>query len=311
MLERIAVVLLACIAPLAPAQPKPAFIYDQVLSTYFDDSSGLISFGNYDLAFPSDGPLNATVAVVNSENTVVASFPFFPDYMNKDGAFARGKVQGPADVSLTEPGVYNIVFLVDGKPATRLPVVLEQTGAGDDPFNPEKTYQYYGFWQMYANLTNGTWKDEDWPTLNIWLGQRDMIDQDGHSELFKVTMTRNGEVVAHTRLIENSIYAKHYQKTRVRLYRPHEDSEAANAVPFTKPGWYEDGEYELIVARQADDKELRRFVYTARDGKIVELPQTKLGYEPRLDYIVPRVRNGDAGYQFVETVWIRQKPKAP
>lgn len=311
MLARIAVLLLSCAASLAHAQPKPAFIYDQVLSTYFDDSSGLISFGNYDLAFPPEGPLNASVAVVNSQNTVVASFPFFPEYMNREGVFARGKVQGPADVSLTEPGVYNIVFLVDGTPATRLPVVLEQTGNGDDPFNPEKTYQFYGLWQMYANITNATWKDEDWPTLNIWLGQRDMVDQDGHAEKFRVTMTRDGAVVAHTRSIENTMYAKHYQKTAVRLYKPHEDAKAANAIPFTKPGWYEDGDYELVVMRTADGKELRRFVYTVKEGKIVELPQTKLGHEPRLDYIVPRVRNGDTGYQFVEADWIRQKPKQP
>jgi hypothetical protein len=311
MLVRIAVLLLSCAASLAHAQPKPAFIYDQVLSTEFDESSGQITFGNYDLAFAPEGELDASIAVVNSENTIVATFPFFPRYMEQQGVFARANIRGPAELTLTEPGVYNIVFLVNGTPATRLPVVLEQTGDGDDPFNPDKTFQYDGLWRMYANITNATWKDEDWPVLNLWLGQRDMLDQEGRSEEFRVAMTRDGAVVAHTKSADNSIYAKHYQRKSIRLYHPHDEKRPQDARGFTKKGWYEDGSYELIVTRVADGAELRRFVYTAKDGKIAELPQSKLGHEPHMNYIVPRVRNGDTGYQFVEAVWIRQKPKQP
>lgn len=309
MLTRLAALLLAFTSSLSIAQNQPVFIYEQLLDTYFDDTSGLISFGTYDLAFPPDAPFNAAVAVVNSENTVVESFPFFPDYKNKEGAFARAMVQGPADVTLTEPGVYNIVFLVDGQPATRLAVALEQTSAGDDPFDPEKTYRFYGLWQVYAHLTMSEWKGEDWPILSFWAGSRDLTQQDAFTEPFSVTLTRDGETIAHSKKTENVIRNGHYKRLEVKLYEPHTEKETPNAVPFTRAGWIEDGDYELIVTRAGDGKEIRRFVYTAKDGKIGRLPQTDLGHEPRLDAIVPRVRKkGSTGFEFVEAIWLQQKP---
>ena len=67
MIRRLTLVVAALVAPLAAAQHKPVFIYEQLLDTYFDDSSGLISFGSYDIAFAPEAPLNAAVAVVDSE----------------------------------------------------------------------------------------------------------------------------------------------------------------------------------------------------------------------------------------------------
>lgn len=312
MFPRIALSLLAVVTSLASAEPKPAFIYEQLLDMYFDDTSGLIAFDTYDIAFAPEGSIDATVAVVSSDNTVIKSFPFFPEYRNSQGAFARAMVRGPADVSLTEAGVYNIVFLIDGKPATRLPVVLEETSSGDDPFNPEKTFSFYGLWQQYAHLTMGEWKGEAWPILSFWVGQRDMTDGESFTEPFFVSLTRDGEEIAHTKRTENVIRPKHYQRVTARLYEPHDEKATPNAVPFTQKGWLADGAYELVVTRGGDGKEIRRFVYAAEKGKIVELPQTKIGYEPSLDYIAPRVRKtGSTGFEFVEAIWIQQKAKKP
>ena len=91
---------------LASARDPPAFLFEPMLDTYFDDRSGLIVFhaAGYDLAFPADEPLNAVVAVVDDTDTVVASFPFQDRYGNRtrNGVIARVGVEGMAEVKLTE-----------------------------------------------------------------------------------------------------------------------------------------------------------------------------------------------------------------
>jgi len=75
------------------AQPQSAFLFEPMLDIYFDNKSGLIAFhgSGYDLAFPPAEPLNAVIAVVDDSDTVVESFPFRREYVNRteNGAIAR------------------------------------------------------------------------------------------------------------------------------------------------------------------------------------------------------------------------------
>jgi len=299
---------LALAAASAWAQDRPAFLFEPLLDTYFDDSSGLIVFhaAPYDLAFPTKEPLNATVAVVDAGDTVIASFPFRERYLNRtdNGVIARAALDGTAEVTLTEPGVYNIVFLIDGTPVSRLPVVLERIEIGEDPFERETVYRYHGLWPLHAHITNGSWKGEDWPALTFWAGMRDFSEQ-AHQQAFFVEMKRNGEVVAHSRRSEGTFSYKHYHRVRVHLYHPHDDKSSANAVPVLRDEWMQDGDYEITVTRQADGATLRRFHYSARGGRIQPLPETVPGYQPAIDSRVPRVlKKGSSGYEFVEAIWI-------
>ena len=161
-------------APMASAQQSPTFDFDSVLNTYFDDTSGLISFTNYRVIFTPESAFIAQVAVLNATNEIVDSFSFYPEYRPREGVFAGAQVQTPADVSLTEPGIYTLVFVVDDKPVTRMPVRLVQSSAGDDPFNPDKTFQFDGYWRTLAYLTMGTYKGEAFPELHYWLGGMDL-----------------------------------------------------------------------------------------------------------------------------------------
>lgn len=112
----------AMLISVAVASPAPAVPYDSMLNIYFDDTSGLISIRDIDLAFAPKEQINAAVALVNSEKTVVRSHKFFPDPRWREALFARLNAGGAADFKVTEPGIYNIVFVVDGKPIPRLPV---------------------------------------------------------------------------------------------------------------------------------------------------------------------------------------------
>ena len=293
----------------APAQQAPAFLFEPMLDTYFDDRSGLIVFhaAGYDLAFPPDEPLRAVVAVVDDSNTVVQSFPMRQQYLNRtdNGVIARTAMDGTAEITLTEPGVYNLVWMIDAEPVSRLPVVLERVEIGDDPFDRETVYRFFGLWQRYAHITNDTWGGEDWPVLTFWAGIRD-FDEPAHQLPFFVEMKRDGQVVAHSKRTQGSIPFKHYQRITAHLYHPHDRKSSPNARPFMASDWTADGDYEITVSRKEDGRVLRKFGYTARGGQIVPLPETEIGHQPAIDYRVPRVRDkSSTGYDFVEAIWIK------
>jgi hypothetical protein len=285
--------------------PPPAFVYDSILNTYFDDESGLIRISNIDLAFAPEGEINAAVAVVNSDNTVVKSYKFYAEPRWRIGVFAHLSEVGPADITLTEPGVYNIVFLIDGKPVTRLPVVLEQTSEGDDPFDPKKTYRFFGFWQLYGYLTMSEWKDKPVPELNLWLGGKD-LPEGKDKDTYTATLKRDGEAVAHSKRTQGHFKDGHYERAKIKLYHPHTERESPNAMPFMLSDWTEtDGDYKLDITRKSDGKLIRSFTVTVKDEKIENLPATKLDFEPHIDYIVPRVLDRGAGqYGFLEAIWL-------
>lgn len=288
--------------------PQPAFTYQSMLNIYFDDESGLISIRDMDLAFAPEGEINASVVVTNSENIVLKSYKFYPDPRWREGVFARLTEIGPADFELTEPGVYNIIFLVDGKPVSRLPVALEQTSVGDDPFDPVKTYRFYGLWQVYGYLTMNTLRDEPFPQLNFWLGGRD-LPEDETKEMFHATLKSDGQVIAHSKETQGFYHDGHYQSSYVSLFHPHTKREIPNASAFMLTDWVEnDGEFTLEITRQSDDKVIRSFNIIVKDGKIQNLPSTALDFEPHVDYITPRVTiNGANMYRFEEAIWIKSQ----
>ena len=290
------------------AQPQSAFLFEPMLDIYFDNKSGLIAFhgSGYDLAFPPAEPLNAVIAVVDDSDTVVESFPFRREYVNRteNGAIARAMMEGTAEITLSEPGVYNIVFMIDGKLVSRLPVALERVEIGDDPFDRETHYRYFGLWERYAYLSMDNWQGEDWPHLTFWAGLRD-FEKPGHALPFLVELHRNGALVAHSKRTQGTIPYEHYDRIESPLYHPHDRKSSANARPFPAAEWTREGDYTVTVTRQSDGQAIRRFAYTARDGAIQPRPETRFGYQPAIDYRPPRVRDkSSTGYDFKEAIWI-------
>ncbi|PCI06777.1 hypothetical protein COB72_11420 [bacterium] len=306
---RVALLILIGLSPSALGAPEPAFTYQSMLNTYFDDDSGMIRISDIDLAFAPEGEINAAVVVTDSENTVIESFKFYPDPRWREGVFARLSEVGPVEFKLTEPGVYNIVYLIDGKPVSRISVVVEQTSEGDDPFDPVKTYRFLGMWQVYSYLVMNTYKDEPFPELNFWLGGKDLAEgetQDG----FKATLKDSeGEVVAHSKETQGYFHDGHYERTQIKLYHPHTKRESPNAMAYMLTDWVEaDGEYTLEITRKEDSQLLRRFHVTVKDGKIQDLAASELSFEPHLDYIVPRVTvKGANKYGFVKAIWLKSE----
>lgn len=287
------------------AQYPPAIDFESIMNGYFDDSNGLIQFQKYRLAFAPEVPFNGMVAVLDAEGKILAQHKFYEDYANKEGVFAIIQAVNHAEIQLTEPGYYTLVFVANNQPITRFLVKLEQYSAGEDPFDPEKKYRFDGYWRTRAHLTIRTFKDEPAPELTLWVGGKDLPEQK-NKDMFTVTLLRNGEPVAHSRRTTGHIAPGHFEPRYISLYHPHEKGKEANAEIFLLKDWQVDGQYEVSVTRQSDGYKIRSYDFDVVDGKIQEMKESQLGYAPATDFILPRVqKKGSTMLEMSKAIWIQ------
>jgi hypothetical protein len=295
----------AAAAPAVAQENQPAVIFEGLMDSYYGENDGLVSLDAYDLVFAPEGEVNAVVGVVNANGDVLAQFAVYPDYKVRDGVFGRVQVVGPADIQITEPGLYTLVFVVDGQAVTRFPFLVQQSGDGSDPYDPQKTYVFDGYWRTLAHITVDNINDEPRPVFTVWFMPVDLPAPDAFQVLFDAELYRDGALVAHAKKQTSSFGVGDFGREEILLYQPHEVKEEPNAIALTMADLMTDGQYELKVTRSEDGAALRDFTFTVADGQIVPLPRTQLGFEPATDFIAPRVlRKGSTVYEFEDAIWI-------
>ncbi len=290
-------------APITAQPYPPCFDFASIMKNYYDDNSGLLDLDLFVVGFAPEGPFNGEVGVINSNNDILGRFKFQDRKFAEDGVFANVRVEAPAQVTITTPGIYNLVFLVEGKQVTRFPFVVHKKESGD-AFNPETTYAFDGLWRSLAYLTMDENKGKQVPKLNFWTGGLD-LPEGASRDLYTAELVRGGKVVATSKKALGFIPSGHFKYTGVTLFHPHDDRQAATAPFFTLEDWAVDGKAELRVTRHSDGALLRSFNVTVKGGEIQKLPRTKLGYEPALDFISPRVpKMNSSGFQMIEGIWL-------
>lgn len=294
--------------PAIAQEQTPVFTLDSVLNTWFSGDNGMMRFGDHTLAFAPPAPFNGGVKVADKDGNLLMAAEFFPDYQITHQVFARARIKSAADHTLTEPGLYQIVFFVNNTPVTRMPVMLRQTGAGDDPFNPVKTFAYDGFWRTFAYLTFDEFNEETTVEVNFWVGGLDLADPQ-KGEMFIIELIHDGNVIAHTPRTLGHIAPGHFEWQKLTLRQPHEKGKEVNAPMFALKDWVaNDGLYELRFRRQNDGKMIRSLDFKVADGAIQQHPRSALDYEPRVDFIVPRVqKRGANNFEMLEAIWIEDR----
>jgi hypothetical protein len=293
----------------AAAQSYPVTFSMQSIMEGFFGETGLVSFRDYDAAFvPAEGELQAEVVLADADGAVLARHPFFDSYRMQTQVFARIGVVGPAEAQLSEPGIYNIFFLVDGEIATRMPFVLNAAGDGSDPFDPEKTYSYDGFWRQLGYMTPPGTGGFQGPTFTFWTGGLDLADPE-NGEGFVAALYQGDEVLFHSKRTTGHIATGAFKRSTFNLFHPHEAGREANAVVFSSEDLAAlDGDYVLRVFRQSDDAVIRAFRLTVAGGELQQHERAVLGYEPQMDFILPRVpRAGSNTYEMVEAIWFESR----
>jgi len=287
--------------------PGPVFEMESALDTFFNPATGTLRLGDYTVAFAPDGAFRGEAAVVNAAGRTVARFPFFDDYKARATVFGRVQIKGPAEVQLSEPGDYNLIFLVAGKPVTRIAFALKAGTGGNDPYNPARTFVLDGPWRKLAHVTTKPARDQLIPYVTLWVGGPDLA-AGAKQDMFTATLYRDGGAVARTKKAQGHIAAGHFKRTELTLFHPHEDRQAHAARAFTSTDWLVNGPHELRLTRQSDGAVLRSFAFTVAGNAIVPPKRTQLGYEPRLDFIPPRVAKKGANiFEVIEAIWLEQR----
>jgi len=294
--------------PVLAQSQTPVVTFDDALNMWFSDDNGMVRFGDHTVAFAPDAPFNGMAKIADQQGNVLMEAEFWPDYQMSFQVFRVARIKGPADHQLTTPGIYQIAFFVDGKPVTRMPVALKQTGAGDDPFNPVKTYAFDGYWRTFAYLTFGEYKDEKTVTVNYWVGGLDLADPT-KGEMFIIELIHDGKVIAHTPRTQGHIAPGHFTWNKLSLRHPHEKGQEVNAPGFMHKDWVaSDGLYELRFRRQKDGQMIRSLDFKVEGGQIQQHPRCALDYQPRIDFIAPRVqKRGGNTFELVEAIWIQDR----
>ena len=303
--------ILACAFAVAPRSagqnPGPVFEFESALDTFFNPATGTLRLGDYTVAFAPEGAFRGEAAVVNASGKTVARFPFFDEYRARAAVFGRVQIKGPAEVQLTEPGDYNLIFLVAGKPVTRVAFALKAGAGGNDPYNPTRTFVLDGPWRKLAHVTTKSAGNQLIPYVTLWVGGPDLA-AGTKQDMFAATLYRDGKVVAGTKKAQGHIGAGHFKRAEFTLFHPHEDRQAHAAKAFTSTDWLVNGPHELRVTRQSDGAVLRSFAFTVAGTGITPLARTQLGFEPRLNFILPRVaKKGSNVFEVIEAVWLEQR----
>jgi len=69
-----------------------------------------------------------------------------------------------------------------------------------------------------------------------------------------------------------------------------------------------DGDYVLRVLRRSDNAAIRAFHLTVENGAVRQHARAVLGYEPQMDFLLPRVtRHGQSLYGLIEAVWLESR----
>jgi hypothetical protein len=310
LVRTIAITLFGCMSaavalPATAQENRPAVIYEGMMDGYFGEDDGYVAFDTFDLVFAPEGQIDAAVGLVNAEGEVLAQFPIYPDYKVREGVFGRVQVVGPAGVQLTEPGLYTMVVVLNGQPISRFPFLLQQTGDGSDPYNPQITYVFDGYWRTLAHITLDNVNDDPRPVFSIWLMPVDMPAPDAFQEAFEADLTRDGTLIGHAKRNSSTFGKGDFGRQEVLIFQPHDVKDEANAIPLNMADLSVDGGYELKVTRSSDGALLRDFSFDVASGEILPLPATQLGFEPVTDFIAPRVtRKGSTVYEFEEAIWI-------
>jgi len=298
--------ILVTATPAVNAQDNPpAVVFESFMDSYFGEDDGLVSLYTLDLVFAPEGQIDAVVGIVNANGDVMAQFGVYPDYKLREGVFGRVQVVGPADLQIPEPGIYTIVFVANGQAISRFAFLVEQTGDSSDPYNPQSTYAFDGYWRTLAHITLDNVDDTPIPVFSVWFMPIDMPTPDAFQEFFNADLYRDGALIARAKKNTSSYGKSHFGRQEVMLFQPHEEKEEPNALPLTVVDISMDGAYELKITRASDGAPLRSFSFTVSNGEISPLPRTQLGSEPMTDFIAPRVlRKGSTAYEFEEAIWI-------
>ena len=203
-------------ATMATAQPPsrpPGLMYSTLLNgVQLNDRTGELRLDQIQAVFlpeppsdnawsynPDDGKLTARLS--GPDNQQLAEYRFYAQklqgvFWNLSGYQITTPDGANQDVQLTQPGNYELVFSVEGKPFYRFPfkVAVQQSG---DEFDPQPRYHLEGAWSHMGYLFYAEANPSNAVAFKTWLRDKDKGDAYRSDKVnVRVIRESDGELVA-------------------------------------------------------------------------------------------------------------------
>lgn len=304
------VTLLLLMVPNAFGQEhKPAAEYLSLLNLRFYEADGGFLVDGLQLVFPPQGARRAAFVLSKAGGGEVASVPLRIEPFEKFPVFGLLVPDGnPGVVKVGQPGDFVITIKVNGEAVSALPFSMREE-KGTDPFNPTRRFTREGPWKDLGFVSAKVDDPQARLSFNWWTSLRELPAATGRT-LLTVHAMRGGQEIASSNspVVPSSndwqfftrelVEAKTVGKpTRQYLTRA---ALAAN-----------DGEVTFVV--KANGQPVKSYRMQVKGGQLQSLDRSRLGYEPRTDFISPRMIDTSSGsssdYHMLEAYWLRRDAK--
>jgi hypothetical protein len=305
------ILALLLVAPsIAPAQAnKPAAEYQSLLNIRFYEADGGFLVDGVQLVFPPQGVRRATFVLSKSSGGEVASIPMRIEPFGEFPAFGLLVPDGiPGVVKVGQPGDFVIMIQVDGETISALPFSMREERS-TDPFNPTRRFTREGPWKDLGFLSIRVDDPEGHVSFNWWTSLRE-LPAGVRRPLLTVHVMRGGEEVASS----NSAVVpsnNDWQFFKRELVEAKSVGKPTRQYLTRAALTAKDGEFAVVV--KMNGQPIKSYRMQVKGGQIQSLDRSRLGYEPRTDFISPRMIDTSAGtssrYHMLETYWLQKNVK--
>jgi hypothetical protein len=307
----VVVTLLLLLAPSAAhgQTHKPAAEYVSLLNMRFYEADGGFLVDGLQLVFPPQGVRRAAFVLSKAGGGEVASVPLRIEPFGNFPAFGLLVPDGnPGVVKLGQPGDFVITIKVNGEAVSALPFSMKEE-KGTDPFNPTRRFTREGPWKDLGFVSNRVDDAEARVSFNWWTSLRELPAATGRT-LLTVHVMRGGQEVASS----NSpvVPSSHdWQFFRRELVEAKSVGKPTRQYLTRASLAAKDGEVTFVV--KANGQPVKSYRMQVKGGQPQSLDRSRLGYEPRADYIAPRMIDTSEGsssdYRMLETYWLQRSAK--
>ena len=290
---------LLVLAALPAAAQRPAVDMASLMNLPFYPGDGGFDARNVLLLFP---PADADVrlALTDPAGRVLHEVPFEVRPAALAPVFAYLEVNSRygdrQSFAPGEPGDYVLSVTVDGEAVGSVPFALSVVQS-TDPFAPGATWSAEGPWQRLAYLAQPTARPDESLGFDYWVSSSEVGNRTASLSL---SLRRDGEEVARSR---SNV---HLSTVGLTFFQDHELAKPGDGVtlwPFTAADLAAtDGRYDLVVLSSGTP--IRTYVVTVEGGRIRPHPRSALDYEPRTDWLSPRLMKTSGDELTVDAWWL-------
>jgi hypothetical protein len=284
----------------------PAIEYHSFMQLRFYENQGGFLVEDLEVVFPPAKSQKATFVVSKAGGGVVSSVPLRLEApLASYTAFGMFKPDGvPGNAQVGEPGDYVLSVQIDGKAITTLPLTLKRE-ASNDPFNPKNTFVREGPWRDLAYFSDRTDAPGGNLVFNWWTSLRELPPGTNTGRpLVTLHIMHGGQEIAATRspvVISQTDWQFFYQEFH---FPAEKQVRWMTLADLTK----RDGEYTVVA--KVGGKPFKSYRAEVRGGQLQRHPRNSLGFEPRTDFISPRLvdtsSRSTSRYTMRDTYWVKK-----